>query len=49
MHKEFTIMPMEESTKECGLMIKFKVLEYSKALFFTRDNGSKANGKAKVF
>ena len=26
MGKEFTIMPMEESTKECGLMIKFKVL-----------------------
>lgn len=49
MAKEFTITLMEESTKECGLMIKFKVLEYSKALFSTRDNGSEASGKAKAF
>ena len=40
---------MEEFTKECGLTIKFKVLELSKALSSIRDSGSKASGKAKAF
>ena len=49
MVKGFIIMLMEEFTRECGQMMRYKALEFKKEIFTIKESGLKVDGMEKDF